>query len=137
MRFLSSIIAMWLLFASIAFAIDLTQILTVSQYEQLVVENGGVTLNNFMIAEKEAWLTDYMTNIEISFSARNMTEVKHHFVVMLAGLDSTSIVWTAAIEPKLSTLGKKTTEPLKKSTYVAPGSLLKTKLIWIRVLGTF
>jgi len=38
MRFLSSIIAMWLLFASIAFAIDLTQILTVSQYEQLVVE---------------------------------------------------------------------------------------------------
>jgi len=45
----------------------------------------GVTLNNFMIAEKEAWSQINMTNIEISFSARNMTEVKHHFVVMLAG----------------------------------------------------
>ena len=129
---------LFLLTLSTAFAIDKTQTLTKSQFEEFSVQSNGVTLNNFGIAQKKAWLSDEMTNIEVSFSARNKTNSPRHFVVMLVGTDvSGKILWSLALEPLMSTLAESTTTTVEKSIYCVPGTLDITNKIWVRVVGDF
>lgn len=137
MKPLMLLIILFLFFKSMVYAIDKTYVLSVSQFEDLVIEGNGVRLNNFSIAEKKAWLTDDMTNIEISFSARNRTNANRSFAVMVVGMDEKNILWGVALEPMMSLIAENSITQIEKSVYIAPGTLRKTTKLWIRVIGNF
>lgn len=120
-----------------AFSMDKTYILTVQQLEDFAIESNGVRLNNFSISEKRAFMTNAMSNIEVSFSARNRGETSRHFAVMLVGMDEKGILWSLSLEPLMSTLAEKATENVEGSIYVFPGTLRKTTKIWVRAIGDF
>lgn len=118
-----------------AFAFDKTFNVSVDEIEDLVINQNGVKLNNFMLAEKQAFLADGLVNINVSFSARNKNNYATHFSAMLVGLSEKDILWCLSVEPMMSTLSEKATETVEGSVYITPGLLSKTKKIWIRIVG--
>lgn len=131
------LLSLMTVFPAAAFSMDKTYMLTVQQFEDFAIESNGVKLNNFSIAEKSAFLTNAMSNIEVSFSARNKGDTARHFAVMLVGLDEKQILWSLALEPLMSTLAEKTTDNVEGSIYVSPGTMRKTTKIWVRAIGDF
>jgi hypothetical protein len=118
-----------------AFAFDKTFNVSVEELEDLVINQNGVKLNNFMLAEKQAFLADGLVNINVSFSARNKNNYATHFSAMLVGLSENDILWCLSVEPMMSTLSEKATETVEGSVYITPGLLSKTKKIWVRIVG--
>ena len=125
------------LFIPQAFAFDQTYVVTKDEFEDLIIKSGSVTINNFSIDEKSAWSGKGLTNIAISFSAKNKAESSKHFSVMLAGVGEKAILWAVGVEPSFSIISGKKTEALSESLYITPGTIQKTKKIWVKVVGDF
>jgi hypothetical protein len=135
MRKLVVILLMSAIWYTNAFAFDKTFNVSVDEIDDLVINQNGVKLNNFMLAEKQAFLADELVNINVSFSARNKNNYATHFSAMLVGLSEKDILWCLSVEPMMSTLSEKATETVEGSVYITPGLLSKTKKIWIRIVG--
>lgn len=135
MRKLFSLLIAGFIFCTNAYAFDKIYKLSIDELEDLVIKQNGVQLNNFMLAEKQAFLADGLVNINVSFSARNKNNYATHFSAMLVGSSEKEILWSLSVEPMMSTLSEKATETVEGSIYITPGLLSKTKKIWIRIVG--
>ena len=108
---------------------------TLDDFEDLIVKENGVKINNFSFAEKKAYLASGLVNIEVSFSVQNKNDASKHFTVMIVGKNGTNILWAISAEPMMTTVMANQTETVKGSAYVSPGILKKTKSIWLRIVG--
>jgi hypothetical protein len=127
-----------LLLSTNALAFDYTFKGTVSELEDLVIKKNGITLNNFTLGESQSYGARQLSNLDVSFSARNKTDKDKHFVFMAAGLDSKGVfLWALDAGPSFSTLSKKATGSITADPYVTKGTLQETKKVIIRVLGDF
>jgi hypothetical protein len=126
------------LIASAVFAIDESQTLARSQFEDIAIQRGGVNVNNFSIKEDTSWMSRDLQVIRVSFSARNRNDTAKHFSIMLVGFDSTgNILWSIALEPVLGTISENRTEEVSGSFYCSAGTLRQTQKIWYRIIGDF
>ena len=108
---------------------------TLDDFEDLIVKENGVKINNFSFAEKDAFLTSGLLKIEVSFSLQNKNDSSKHFTAMIVGRNGTNILWAISAEPMMSTVKANQTETVKGSAYVSPGTLKRTKSIWLRIVG--
>jgi len=123
------------MFCTNAYAFDKTFTVSIDEFEDLVIKQNGVKLNNFLISEKQAFLADGLVNINVDFSARNKNNYATHFSAMFVGSSEKKILWSLSVEPMMSTLSEKSTETISGNVYITPGLLSKTKTIWVRIVG--
>ena len=123
------------LFCTNVYAFDKTFTVSINDFEDLVIKENGVKLNNFLLSEKPAFLAAGLVNINIDFSARNKNNYAAHFSAMFVGSSKDEILWSLSIEPMMSTLSEQSTETLSDNVYITPGLLSKTKTIWVRIVG--
>ena len=126
------------LITSAVFAIDESQMLARSQFEDIVIQRGGVNVNNFSIKEDSSWLARDLPVLRVSCSARNRNGTSKHFSIMLVGFDgSGNILWSIAIEPMLGTISENSTQDVSDSAFCSAGTLSRTQKIWYRIIGDF
>jgi len=135
MRKLFAFLITGFIFCTNAYAFDKTFIVSIDEFEDLVVKQNGVKLNNFLLSEKRAFLADGLVNLNVDFSARNKNNYATHFSAMFVGSSKDRILWSISVEPMMSTLSEKSTETISGNVYIAPGLLSKTKSIWVRIVG--
>jgi len=126
-----------LLAASVASAFDKTYDLTLEEFENLQISEGGVTLNNFSLAEGRAFMAQGAAKVEVSFSVRNRNDDTRAFTVMLVGMSAKSILWAVDAAPMMSLVSANKTDECNGDAYVSPGTVKQTTRIWMRVVGNF
>ena len=106
-----------------------------------------LVINNFIISEEDAYLTDEMSVIRISFAAKNKGNKTSHFTVMVSGygpwVDSypndkeSEFLWASDLSPVMSILSVHSNEILQKRIYVPKCTLKRTNLIILKINGDF
>jgi len=124
-----------LLLASHALAFDKTYESSLADMEDLVIKSNGVKLNNFTFGEEKAFLARGLSNIKVSFSARNKNAESKHFSTMFVGKSGETTLWAISAEPSFSSISGNETETISADAYITPATLKKTKTVWIRVVG--
>jgi len=125
------------LLAFSASAFDETYVVSVSEFEDLQISKNGVTVNNFSIAEKKAFLVKDAVNVEVSFSVRNKNDHQKAINVMIVGMSDDKILWALEAAPGMSMISGKKTEHAVANSYVSAGTVKQTNKIWMRVVGNF
>jgi hypothetical protein len=125
------------LLAFSASAFDETYVVSVNEFEDLQISKNGVTVNNFSIAEKNAFLVEDAVNVEVSFSVRNKNDQPKGINVMLVGMSDDKILWALEAAPGMSMISGKKTDDAVANSYVSPGTVKQTNKIWMRVVGDF
>ena len=118
-------------------AYDKVYELSLSELETLQVSENKVILNNFCIAEDNAFMAKGTSKVVVTFSVANRTDTVKHFTAMIVGLENNIIIWCVDAEPSFSSVSENKTEECSGSAYVPPGTLKKTTKIWLRVVGNF
>ncbi len=132
----SIVLFIGILFSSNVMSYDEADFYSIDNLEDYVLNVGGLKLNNFAISESEAFLARGMTNIKVSFSVRNKSESSKHFNVMFIGIDAKdNLLWAIDASPMMSTVTAGTSELVKGSSYVSPGTFKSTTQIWMRITG--
>lgn len=126
-----------MLLAFSASAFDKTYIVSISEFEDLQISKNGVTVNNFSIAEKKAFLVKNAVNVEVSFSVRNKNDQNKAVNVMIVGMSDGEILWALDAAPGMSMISGNKTDHAVANSYVSPGTVKQTDKIWIRVVGDF
>jgi len=129
------LLMMGLLLTSHALAFDKTYESSLADMEDLVIKSSGVKLNNFTFGEKEAFLARGLSNIKVSFSARNKNTESKHFSAMFVGKSGDTVLWAISAEPSFSSISGNETETVTGDAYISPRTLKKTKSVWVRVVG--
>ena len=124
-----------LLAASVANAFDKIYDLTLEEFENLQISEGGVNLNNFSLAENNAFMAKGAAKVQVSFSIRNRNNDTRAVTVMLVGMSANSILWAVDAAPMMSMVSANKTEECNGSAYVPPGTVKQTTRIWLRVVG--
>ena len=121
---------------SSAFAIDQSNTITRAQFEDLIIQSGGVNINNFSIREDTSFMDRNLRVIRVSFSARNRNEAARNFGISLVGLDASgNLIWSMNLEPLLGSISGNRTEQVSGSAFVPQGTLNRTQRIWYRIVG--
>jgi hypothetical protein len=126
-----------LFFGFTANAFDKTFILTVEEFENLQINQGGVTINNFALGEKKAYMGKGLANVSVSFSVRNKNAKPNVVNVMLVGMTDKEVIWALDAAPLMSIISENKTDKAESDSYISPGDVKKTKKIWMRVVGDF
>jgi len=121
-----------------AFAIDQSQTLTRTQFEDISIQSGGVNINNFSFREDKSFWDRNMSVLKVNFSARNRNDSSKNFAIMLVGFDNANnIIWSMHLEPTMGILSENSTEQISDSVFCTAGTLNRTHRIWYRVIGNF
>ena len=107
-----------LLAASVANAFDKIYDLTLEEFENLQISEGGVNLNNFSLAENNAFMAKGAAKVQVSFSIRNRNNDTRAVTVMLVGMSANSILWAVDAAPMMSMVSANKTEECNGSAYV-------------------
>jgi hypothetical protein len=124
-------------FSGIVNAFDKTYVLSVDEFESLQINQGGITINNFSLGEKRAYMGKGLANVNISFSIRNKNPKPNVINVMLVGMSDKEVIWALDASPLMSLIAENTTDKAEADSYISPGDVKKTKKIWMRVVGDF
>jgi hypothetical protein len=119
------------------YAFDKTYNLTIKEFEELQITSNGVTINNFSLGEKRAFLSPKLRNVDVSFSIRNRNEKHHVLNVMVVGMQGNEIIWALDVAPLMSIIDGNKTENATSDSYVPPGTVNKTERVWVRIVGDF
>ncbi len=121
--------------------------LTPGEVDEYTFVAQDLVINNFIISEETAYLTDEMSVIRISFAAKNKGNKTSHFTVMVSGygpwFDSSpgdkesEFLWAADLSPLMSILSAHSNEIMEKRIYVPKGTLKRTNLIVLKINGDF
>ena len=126
-----------LCFGHAANAFDKTYLLSVDEFESLQINQGGITINNFALGEKKAYMGKGLANVNVSFSVRNKNSKPNVLNVMIVGMADKEVVWSLDAAPLMSIISENTTDKAESNSYISPGDVKKTKKIWMRVVGDF
>lgn len=126
-----------LFFGFNANAFDKTFSLTVEEFENLQINQGGVTINNFALGEKRAYMGKGLANVSVSFSVRNKNSKPNVVNVMIVGMTDKDVIWALDAAPLMSIIAENTTDKAESDSYISPGDVKKTKKIWMRIVGDF
>ncbi len=121
---------------SMAYGYTMNQgyILSMDEFEDLVIRGDNLKLNNFILAEEDSWLSENLNNLKFSCSARNRDKQSKHFSIMIVGFNSENeILWAMNAEPSMSTLTPNRVENVSTEVYVLDGALRETSRIWIKI----
>lgn len=132
---LMMVLAISIIFSNSVFAFDRIYEKSIIDMEDLSIKENGIKINNFSFSEENAFMARGLSNIVVSFSAKNYNEVSKHFSVMIVGKSEHNILWAVSAEPMMSTISAKKTETIQGDSYISPGSLEKTSSIWLRIVG--
>lgn len=124
-------------FSGVVNAFDKTYALSVDEFESLQINQGGITINNFALGEKRAYMGKSLANVSVSFSIRNKNPKPNVLNVMLVGMADKEVIWALDASPLMSIIPENTTDKAESNSYIAPGDVKKTKKIWMRVVGDF
>lgn len=124
-----------LLAASIANAYDKIFNLSLSEFDNFQISEGGVTLNNFSLAENNAFMARGSSKVQVSFSIRNRNADTRAVTVMIVGMSGSTILWAVDAGPSMSMVSANKTEECNGSAYVSAGTVGQTTRIWLRVVG--
>lgn len=133
-----SILVFLFLIATAVFAIDESQTVNRPQFEDIMIQQGGVNVNNFSIKEDSSLMSKDLRVIRVSCSARNRNVSSKHFAIMLVGFDvSGNILWSMSLEPVFGIISENTTKEVSDTVYCIAGTLSRTQKIWYRIIGDF
>ncbi len=108
--------------------------LSMDSFDDLVMKGDKLKLNNFILAEEDAWSSKKLNNLKFSCSARNRGNKSRHFSIMIVGLNSENeILWAMNAEPSMYVLSSNSIETISTEVYVLDGMLRQTAQIWIKV----
>ena len=124
-------------FSGIVNAFDKNYVLSVDEFESLQINQGGITINNFVLGEKRAYMSKGLANVSVSFSIRNKNPKPNVLNVMLVGMADKEAIWALDASPLMSIIPENTTDKAESNSYIAHGDVKKTKKIWMRVVGDF
>jgi len=132
------ILTLMLFFTTTVFAIDQSDTVTRTQFEDLTIQSGGVNINNFSMREDTSFWDRNMRVMRISFSARNRNAASKNFGISIVGLDASgNPIWAMNLEPMMGSISGNRTEEISGSAFVPQGTLNRTQRIWYRVIGNF
>jgi len=126
-----------LLTVSFVGAFDRVYDLSLDEFEDLQISEGGITLNNFSLAEDSSFMSENYAEVQVSFSIRNRNADTRIVTAMIVGRTANSIIWAVDASPLLSRVSANKTEVCTGSSYVSPGTVKPTTRIWLRVVGNF
>jgi len=109
----------------------------INKFEDTVYESGGLTFNNFVIFEKDGWITpNGWRKLNIKLTGKNTSGDPLRLELQFAGLDNSGeVLWAMSASPIMGILSEQSVEEISSSVLVKPGTLSKTKVIVIIFTG--
>lgn len=110
--------------------------LPVAAFQKISGDDGDVAINNFSIREAEVVDAPALTKVELSFSVANHSTAPYRIdsnVILTDGDENPLAAINAS--PLFDAIASGTTDTVKGSTLVSPGTLAKTVKICLRLFG--